>query len=310
MSTFRWYMKSTSDTRTQSMDYQANPIDNLSWVAGYEDNGGTLPSPGRSIAVNVSSGNGFIYVLGEDNVVHQSFGNRNVTAPNGTDFAHWSVYLQPIDTSGATLSLTKIVSLRLPSNYGQGIMLLALDTSGRIFVETVVGSTRRWMPAAQFPGFAAGTPGTTSGNGLPTGVSWSDISRGATGGAYLLTTAGDIYRGATGGTLSNGNASWSQVQKLPSIMFGSTRIFPAKVGGPYALAKVGNGTCTPSTGYDQDDIRFWAYSSTDNTWHLHNQGVDANHCSATSTVGYYDIWDSGSGFDVETVDTHINSWHN
>jgi len=309
---FRWYVRATNPAMYTSV-YTWDDTSGGSWPAGYLDNNGDLPSPVISVAVNLTSAIGTVYALSEDGVVHSAFGRsatEHLTSPNGSDFGHWAVSIQPFDKSGTRLSLRQIVSLHLPTNFGQGVMLLALDFAGRVYVQDAIASgERRWMPAAQHPGFS----------GLPTSVTWTEISRVVGGGAYLLANSGVIYQAATGTiTSSDGTVTWNPVVALPRIVvsgpFGLPVILsPAHVGGRYVITNVGSGsTCTVGVGCSDDRYRFVRFDPATSHWQVVGGGVPFVPTSTSDLMEApfnKQIWDTGSGFAVKVPFTHVSTYH-
>jgi hypothetical protein len=206
------------------------------WSAGYLDKwlrpAGGLPVNGKSVAVQTAFGTVTVFALTTDNVVRYSTGSAAASPPSadGTNFAHWNVYMQPLDTQGASVWLNKIVSVNLPTSFQQGRLLVGLTCAGALLVQDWVGSERRWMPAAQHPGFV----------NLPS-LRWRDISRDRNGGATILSEIfRDVYRAGVGSiNSSSGSVTWNPVLKLPRISRNGSRIFPTQVGGRFVITNVG-----------------------------------------------------------------------
>src|SRR6185369_7893029 len=175
-------------------------------------------------AVQTAFGTVTVFALTIDNVVRYSTGTAaSQTSPDGTHFAHWNVYMQPLDTQGASVCLNKIVSVNLPTSFGQGRLLVGLTCTGTLLVQGSVGSERRWMPASQHPGFV----------GLPSLV-WRDISHDKNGGATILSESSrEVYRAAVGSINSgSGSVSWSPVfNRRRSAGIGFVRILTRAGGG-------------------------------------------------------------------------------
>jgi hypothetical protein len=308
---FRWYVKATNAANLTSVVNWYGQ--NGEWPAGYLDNSGVLPSPVTSVAVNISTGVGYVYALSEDGVVHRSSGSPGAAllrSPNGVDFGHWSVFIQPLDKSGSALSLKQIVSLRLPTNSQQGILLLALDFAGRIYVQDALASgEKRWMPAAQHPGFS----------GLPTSVFWVEISRSAGGGAYLLSSPNGgsaIYRAATGFITQGGSVSWDPVVKLPPVVIATpghrTPALPTHVGGRYVITDYRDRQCSIGVGCPGDNFRFVRFDTASNSWQLMAVGVSyipSTTKDLKNAPFNVQIWDTGTGFAVEVPNTHVDTYH-
>jgi len=280
-----------------------------SWTAGYLDangNGaGGLPRKAKSVAVQTSSGLGTVFALTDDNVVRYSTGTpaSSQAGADGTNFAHWNVYIQPLDKSGTSLCLSKIVSLSLPTNFGQGRLLTALSCGGGLYVQDAVNGVRRWMPATQHPAFI----------GLPS-VAWMDISHHRDGGAALLSKNGrNVYRTALGSTSANGSVTWRSAQVLPQITKGGVRLLPSAVGGRYVITEAGAPwSCTVNVGCDGDDDRFYRYDPSTAAWVRHTGGMpwvpggqaELPVPNVDAPYDYNNIVDTGKGFMVR----HRFSW--
>lgn len=278
------------------------------WSAGYADTflrpTGGLPMNGKSVAVQTAFGTVTVFALTVDNVVRYSTGTAaSQTSPDGTNFAHWNVYMQPLDTQGASVCLKKIVSVTQPTSFGQGRLLVGLTCGGGLVVQGAVGTEKRWMPASQHPGFV----------NLPSLV-WRDISHDKNGGATILSESSrDVYRAGVGWiTSGSGTVSWSPVTKLPQIFRNGTRIVPTQVGGRFVITNAGqtsagNEVCTLGVGCNGDDDRFYRYDQTTNTWLRHTGGtwnVPTAQADLTTGPYYTAIVDTGTGFMVR----HAFSW--
>src|SRR6185369_11779597 len=213
-------------------------------------------------AVQTAFGTVTVFALTIDNVVRYSTGTAaSQTSPDGTHFAHWNVYMQPLDTQGASVCLNKIVAVNLPTSFGQGRLLVGLTCTGTLLVQGSVGSERRWMPASQHPGFV----------GLPSLV-WRDISHDKNGGATILSESSrEVYRAAVGSINSgSGSVSWSPVFKLPQVVRNGFRKIPTQVGGRFVITNAGqdaagNEICVLGAGCNGDPDRFYRYDLTTNT---------------------------------------------
>jgi len=294
---FKWFIRALTPTDVW-------PIGQF-WTAGYADTflrpAGGLPSPGKSVAAHTAFGIGTVFALSQDNVVRYSTGKPAASQlqPDGTNFAHWNVFIQPLDKDGVSLCLSKIVSLGLPTQFGQGRLLTALSCSGALYVQDQVGAERRWMPASQHPGFV----------GLPSLV-WSDISHDRGGASLLSSSSRDVYRAAVGFITSGAGAvSWSPVTKLPQIFRNGTRLIPNKVGGRWVITTAGDGTCTVNVGCSGDDDRFYRFDATAGTWVRHTAGM------GWRPTGQADIMPNLSPYDRAIVDNptgftelHAFSW--
>jgi len=237
--------------------------------------GGAAPSTGsvKSIAVdNIDATATRVLALGSDNIVRASSGNisDNSAWPSSTNFGSWSTYVPAVNTSGASVSLKKIVVVRT-QNAAQ-TDLVALTTAGTLLeMTTVSGGGRAWRNAVNYS--------------FGSGVTLKDISHGRHD-LYALQTNNIMIRIVRA-------TSFGGLNSLPA------GLLPVAMGGRHVLTNAGRTSagaypCTApknSSGY----YNCAGDSNREYRWNLNNTGTSL-FALAWPTTDQTDVLTSGQPF--------------
>jgi hypothetical protein len=237
-----------------------NPAEGSAWKVvsqpglnvGWTDAGTGLVPGGGGKAVAVTAPiqtQATVFVLSNNNRIYAS--NGNLTLPvssfyTGQNFKGFFEHMSNLDEAGTALSLKDISMIFLPSAFGPSRTLMALSTSGAIYIRGVVNQKWVWRKPVN-----AGAPW----NQIPAGT-WLEISHGPVG-AYLLSSTNKVFL-VGGGTMdSMGRITWDN-RWLP--LFTSHKI--VHVGGPYVVIQRDNETCIDGFGCTEDFRRFYRFDGT------------------------------------------------
>ncbi len=246
------------------------------YPVGFTD--ATRASP-KSIATFEYPGNntGTIFMLGTDNVLRGSAGNRNQLVQfGGTNFGHVSVYAQPHAATGETLLLKQIAAVQVANLYAVDIRLFALTTDDKFYMY----SSSTWIRAAD-SFWLANLPV------LQAGEHWSSIraQSGPGGGATILSSLGNMYRIASGTIQDSGDVTLNVPLKAKPLVVGGRTLKVLQLGGRYAITDAGDGTCTVN-GCSGDTDRIYSYDFGSQTWSHAAGSTLPYRPAALSDLGY------------------------
>jgi hypothetical protein len=233
--------------------------------------GGKIAGGGiKSIAIdNVDATQTNVLVLGGDNVVRITSGDLTQGWPSGTHFGSWSTHVQPVNTSGQSVTLKEITVVRSQGSTQTDVV--ALNTSGNLLsLTTNAGGTRVWGPVV----FS-----------LPAGKTYKHISHGRHD-LYLLTTDNIMLRAVK-------NVGFGGLAILPS------NLLPIAMGGRQVLTNAGVSNGLYPCTLPQDENGYYACagdSQRAHHWVVDNGGARANWLLKWPKTNDSDVLNSGQPF--------------